>query len=189
MEEKPDVTQSREILPQIVPTGRWVILVCFIGDVRDRVVCVIEWESKPWKSTGQTWVVFETLEGDEEPENGLYRALDEELWLTDRKTVDSFVKKWDILLVGPGQEKSTIVFDVWVYLVKLRAGTQISQVVDGNPELQSRGMRDISSLNGETRPGTLAAIWIATWTQNEIPPPLTVYFRDGVEVTPNIWLS
>lgn len=26
-----------------------VILVCFIGDVRDRVVTVIEAESKPWK--------------------------------------------------------------------------------------------------------------------------------------------
>lgn len=180
----------REIPPWLIPTGRWIILVCFIGDVRNRVVCVIEWESKEWKKEGQTWVVFETLEKGEVPEEALFRALDEELDLADRSIVESFEKKWNIFLVGPGHENPTIIFDVWVYLVQLKTGTTISKIVGENPELLSRGMRDIISLNGDTRPGTLVAIWIATWPQSEIlSPPITVYFRDGIEVPQEIWLS
>lgn len=164
---------------------KWIVLACFIGDVQSQVACVVERETKPWKKEGQTWIVFETLELWEEPnEAAIFRALHEELDLTGAEVVDWFEEKGEFFLCVE-QEKGKIVFDVKVFLVKLKVGTRIANIVGHNAELQSRGMREVSSLNWDTRPGTILALQMAIGSHDGYFMPPIIHVRDGEEVQPN----
>lgn len=156
-----------------------VILVCFIGDVRDRVVTVIEAESKPWKQKWQTWVVFETCKEWENDDVAVQRALVEELDLTS-DDVSHIEGKWDFLM-DIESSSTRILFWARVFLVQLKASTRIKEVV-GNGEILGRIERDVSSLNGDTRPGTKAAIALALSKEAQ-KKPLTIKVRDGVEIS------
>ena len=166
---------------QQVVHKRWIVLACFIGEVRNQVVCVVEGQSKPWKKKGQTGIVFETLEEWEEPNNeAIYRALKEELDLTDREVVENIEEKRGFIL-DIDAEKERIIFTATVFLVQLKRGTQILNLVGPGDELQSRGMREVISLNWDTRPGTLLALKLAIWSYDKPNPMPFVTVKDGVE--------
>lgn len=166
--------------------GKWIVLACFIGEVRDQVVCVVEAQSRAWKREWQTALVFETLEEGEVPnEDSIARALFEELDLTDRGVIEFISEKGHFLLFAQ-DEKDMTIFAVSVFLVQLREWTKISRILESGGELDSRWIRDVASLNWDTRPGTLLALRLALddfyprWYG--IP---VVHARNGEEVRPN----
>lgn len=141
---------------------KWVVLVCFIGDVRDEVVCVIEWNPKPWKNEGQTGVVFETTEAGEQPQDVVFRGLKEELALEWESSIESMEEHWTMILHAKGFEGEHIIFEAKVFLVQLKAQTKINSVVDsGTSEILGRWVRQVQEIlwmNGDARPGTSLAL-------------------------------
>jgi hypothetical protein len=169
----------------VVTHGRWIVLVCFIGDVRDRVVCVVEGETREWKREWQTAVVFETLEpGEELDEDSIARALHEELDLSDRGVIDFISEKGDLLL-SVQRERDRIVFAVRVFLVQLKEWTMISQVLAKGGEIRERWIREVVSLNWDTRPGTLLALSLALDSYPRWDTIPVVYAQNGEEVQKN----
>jgi hypothetical protein len=164
---------------------KWIVLACFIWKVRSQVVCVVESQTTAWKRAGQTGIVFETLEEWEEAgEEAVFRALREELDLLDRDRVDSIEPRPSFVL-DIQWERERIIFDAKVFLVQLKEGTRISDIVSGHNELLGRWMRDVNSLNGDTRPGTLLALKLALWSYDRANPMPFVTARDGVETGEN----
>lgn len=160
--------------------GKWVILVCYIGKVRDKVVYVIEWETKPWKKRGQEAVIFETVEDGETNEQAAQRAIREELDLAD-SDMEFMEDKWKIVLdVNRDKEREHIIFEAQVFLVQLRTGTIISQTVTGT-ELIGRWTMSPNAFNGKTRPGTKLALKMAIWSRDSANPMPFVTIRDGEE--------
>ncbi len=185
----PAEIRSNTILPPPLDSEtihwRWIVLACFIGDVRNNVVCVVEGQSKDWKREWQTALVFETLELGEEPdEDSIARALDEELHLSDRDVIDFISEKGDFLL-SVKRERDMIIFAVKVFLVQLKEWTKISQVLEKGGEIKERWIRDVASLNWDTRPGTLLALSLALDSYPRWDAIPVVHARNGEEVQPN----
>lgn len=176
MAEKP------EALPELsqleTPHGKWVILACYIGLARDRVVSVIEGETKPWKKRGQEAIPFETVEPDETDEQAVRRALKEELDLPE-DALEFMEEKWKLFL-DVNRSRDHIIFEAKVYLVQLRTGTIISDVV-GGVELIGRWLTHVNAFNGNARPGTKLALKIATWSYDKANPIPFVTIEDGEE--------
>ncbi len=159
---------------------KWVILVCYIGKVRDHVVYVIEWETKPWKKRGQEAVVFETVEPGETDEQAARRALKEELHLAE-SDMEFMEDRWKMILdVNRNKAREHIIFEAQVYLVQLRTGTKISQTVIGT-ELLSRWTMPPNDFNGKTRPWTKLALKMVIGSYDSANPMPFVTIEDGEE--------
>lgn len=159
--------------------GKWVVLVCYIGSVRDKVVYVIEWEDRPWKKHGQESIPFETIEPGENAEQAVKRAIREELDLPE-SALDFMEDKWNLFLVVNRDSPDRIVLEAKVFLVQLRAGTQIKNIVDG-VELLERWLRSPNAFNGNARPGTKLALKIAIWSRDSANPIPFVTIEEGEE--------
>lgn len=160
------------------PHGKWVILACYIWSKRDQVVSVIEWETKPWKKRGQESIPFETVERGETDEQAVRRAVKEELELPE-EALEFMEEKWKLFL-DVNRTRDHVIFEAKVFLVQLRTGTVISNVVGGT-ELIWRWLKHINSFNGNARPATKLALKIATWSYDKANPMPFVTIEDGEE--------
>lgn len=182
----PETLAEREPWVTINPpkeTKEWVILVCYLGDARDKIMCVVEWTDTLWKRRGQEGPIFETVESGETDEQAAYRALAEELDLNDSSVVEAMENKWALsLVINP--ERENIIFRARVFLVQLRSGTQINTIIEeGDKEIIGREWKGVNSLNWNSRPGSNLAIQMVVWSYDRANPFPFVTVVNGVQTS------